>query len=828
MRSRLALLASLMSLAAAMALAADPAYSALRAARPEGPGFSVTDLTLERDVFRIRFGKGVFQFLAPVEGRVTGAVFVGDGSWELRPALEIERRHLALRTGDPGLEILSDRFASLVLLFTDDTEAEIRGAAVQTGAAPPGAGDAWDSFRSTQRKSLKTNLQIRILGDLLRRSDPKTGTFLAGLDGKKIPQALIAVDPKGLDWFAPNTLVGSENSALYVIPEADSGFWYLCRRKVELGGPPISYETADAGHYEIDSTILPSSRLRGSATLSLASVSPGLRVLPLRLLDRLRIQEAEIGDGKTWTPVGVVQEKEDEDSDAAVVLPAEMPAADTLFLRLRYEGKDVLQDRGDGNFAVTARESWYPNLGSFRTLATFALTYRVPKGRQVASVGQRVSDRVEGETQVSVWNATRPIRVAGFNYGKFRHLETDDKDSGLKIEVYTNAGTPDLIKEINLALSSRTAQRATTQQQDLRNSASGSTWWGPQAGLQSLQLDAEAFAQGAMADGVNAARVGTAYFGRLPETQIAITQQAQWFFGQSWPSLVFLPYLAVLDGTMRHELGLTGTTDFVDLVGPHELAHQWWGHLVGWASYRDQWLSEGFAEFSAALVLEHTAGAKRVADFWEKQRRWILSKTRTASVSNDQAGPIALGIRLATRACPSGYQAIVYAKGAYVLHMLRMLMREPRAKPADAAFIAMMKDFTSTFSGKNPSTRDFQTVVERHMTADMDLTHDRKMDWFFREWVEGTEVPRYTTKVDVQSAGPDQYRFTGTVSQEGVSTHFVGLVPLYIEFETGELLRLAIVSFVGNQSNPIEATFRFPKKPKRVFANAFHDVLARD
>lgn len=36
---------------------------------------------------------------------------------------------------------------------------------------------------------------------------------------------------------------------------------------------------------------------------------------------------------------------------------------------------------------------------------------------------------------------------------------------------------------------------------------------------------------------------------------------------------------------------------------------KWWGHAVGWASYHDQWLSEGFAEFSAALFLENTGGS---------------------------------------------------------------------------------------------------------------------------------------------------------------------------------------------------------------------------
>ena len=139
---------------------------------------------------------------------------------------------------------------------------------------------------------------------------------------------------------------------------------------------------------------------------------------------------------------------------------------------------------------------------------------------------------------------------------------------------------------------------------------------------------------------MNSARVFTAYFGPLAEKHVAITQQAQWSFGQSWPSLVFLPYLAALDGTQRRELGYgVGTAEFLDLVGPHELAHQWWGHAVGDATYRDAWISEGFAEFSAALVMERTLPAKRLADYWEKSRDLILEKPPGILVSIDQAGP---------------------------------------------------------------------------------------------------------------------------------------------------------------------------------------------
>ena len=812
--ARVALLVALLAPGAGAAAESDPAYTALRAARPAGPAIAVQKLTLERDVFRFRFENGAFQFFSPVEGRVTGAVFVGQGSWELRPAIEVERQHLALLTGEPGLEVLSDHFESLVLLFTDETEAEIRRGGKESGAAPAAAAGVFDAYRRHERKDLKINLEIRILQDVLAPTDAKGGVFLAMLDGRKVPRCLAALDPFGLEWLGSGMLTGSEDSALYVIPEADAGFWYLCRRKSELAGRTELPDPLRAEHYEIDSTIRDNTRLSGVTTIRFQAAVPGRRVLPLRLNDRLRIQEASVAlaEGAVWLPVAFIQEKEDEDSDAAVVLPRAPAPDETPLLRLRYAGKEILRDMGEGNYAVGARESWYPNFGTFRVLSTFDLTYRVPKGNQVVSVGEQVGDRAEGDLQVSVWKADRPIRVAGFNYGKFRKIEKEDADSGLRIEVYTNPGTPDLVHEINAALQSRSAE-APPSGGSTRGPAN-ENYWGAPAGMKSLNLDTAAFADGAMADGLNAARVGAAYFGPLEEKHVAITQQADWFFGQSWPSLVFLPYLAVLDSTQRHELGLGGTTDFVDLVGPHELAHQWWGHQVGWNSYRDTWLSEGFAEFAASLVMQRVYGTKRCNDYWERSRRWILEKSRTGTVANSQAGPITLGSRLETRQSPVAYEAIVYAKGAYVLQMLRMLMWDPRARPPDAGFIAMMKDFAAAWTGKNPSTRDFQQIVERHMTPTMDLGHDRTMDWFFRQWVDGTEIPRYVVKVNVQAAGSDQYRLTGTVSQEGVSTNFHGFLPLYLEFDKGEVQRLADRHLHGDRGDPHRNDAQAPEEAR--------------
>jgi len=489
-------------------------------------------------------------------------------------------------------------------------------------------------------------------------------------------------------------------------------------------------------------------------------------------------------------------------------------------LKLSYEGKDILENAGDGVFVVRARESWYPNLGSFGAPATFDLTYRIPKGNEVVSVGSRVDDRVDGDVRVSVWKSAQPIRVAGFNYGKFKKIELADPATGIRIEVYTNPGTPDAIAEINHYLAGDIGSASEPTSVFDGGSPAG-------AGLREIKVNTDSLAQAALADGTNTARVCSLYFGKLPSDHVSITEQTQWTFGQSWPSLVFLPYLAFLDGTMRHELGLRNTSSFVEQVGLHEMAHQWWGHLVGWGSYRDVWLSEGFAEFSAGLVLEHTGHLKKANEFWERERRWILTKPAAASLANDAVGPINLGSRLATPRNPSAYDAMVYAKGAYVLHMLRSMINTGSPKP-DAAFQELMKDFVSTHAGKNATTRDFQAAVERHMTPALNLAHDGKMDWFFRQWIDGTEIPRFKVAIELEKKEADSYRLKGTIAQEGVSEGFRTLLPIYLEFDKGVVIRYGNIPLVGSQVYPVDVVVKTPKKPTRVVANALHEVLARD
>ncbi len=784
-------------LALPLAAADVPDYLELRAARPDGRVVTVSNLNLERDAYTFTFEEGTFHFLPRFGDETWGAVFLGRGAYDLEPATRTERRHLRYITGDENLEVLADRFTELVLFFTDDTADEILAAAPVTEIAPDARARAvYEEYLDRQKRKYQTNLHLRVLLDLLNRPDRTDGVFLAPVDGEKYAPALVVVDPLGIGTVSAQfSFLGGEEVAFLSTEENNDGFWYLSTYEDDaVGGRGKAVRPiADAEHYAID-TSLDGTRLEGEATIRLRPTQPGVRVLPLRILPKLRIESARLIGGANETELGVIQEEvevrgiarlfrdEVADADAAVVFPAPLPQGEPVEIRVRYAGSDVVERTGDG-FSVRARTSWYPNVGVFTDLATYDLTFRFPRRNDLVSVGRKVDESVEEGRRVARWKAERPMRVAGFNYGDFRRISREDDVTGLAVDVYTD-------------------KNWTKKSEDT------------------------------MADALNAARVATAFFGPAPYGRLSVSQQVEWNFGQSWPSLVFLPTLALTTSAERvfgmegaDPRAIAGVNEFATTVGWHEVAHQWWGHEVGWHCYRDQWLSEGFSEFTAGLVLQFTENLEKYDRYWEQKRQDIL--LRRGAVANWDAGPISQGYRLGSRRAPQAAQAMIYAKGGFVLHMLRMMMRDQAQQNPDAAFIAMMRDFVSSWAGKDPSTADFKAVVERHMLPTMNAAGDGTMDWFFDQWIHGTDIPTLTSDLRAVESGGGKFRIVGTVTQKDVPDTFISVVPIYLDFGRGEVAKIGNVRLAGTDSANVDAEIPLPRAPRKVTINAIHDVLSR-
>jgi hypothetical protein len=783
----------------------DPIYQSLRQLAKLDQDFNgnyavINNLTLKRDVANFNLKSGELYFITPVENRTTAAVFIGSGEFTLIPPTQVEKNSLKIFTGEEGI---TEQFDHLVLRFTDKTLEEIKAspsATMKTGGAA--AAQARELYRNNQevlRKRLHDNRELRTLYDIYNPAHE--GFFNAFIDGKRFNKLVFLVEPFGAPGATP------EEVALFSYGETDGGLWTAFHRAEELkNGTASSAEDRriiDITHHEIDAAIK-GTHLTVTDRITLRNLLPGTRVIPFDLVRTLRVTKVQDADGND---LSFVQENKDDDADFGVILPKRLDAGQTYQLTVQYDGDEALRDSGGGNFILVPRSTWYPgnaNAQFAEDRAIFDMTFRYPSKYIFVGTGAPVEpDARDGDQSIAKWSSGKTeLSVAGFNYGRFKRKEVADKDSGYNVEFYGNVEVPDELKRIQMDI-----ERAESQ--------------GIKTGTTLGSISTTAMADSALADAQNSVRIYNVYFGKLPYTRIAMSQQPAGFFGQAWPTLVYMPYLAFIDTTQRAQLLGTqgGTNTFWRYVAPHEVAHQWWGHVIGWDSYHDQWMSEGFAEFSASLYVQAVRGNEKFLDFWEDQRqRIITSRPATRDRKPYTVGPVTQGYRLNSGKTGAIAQFLIYPKGAYILHMLRMMMYK-QGQGGDTKFQEMMKDFVQTHFNQDVSTEDFKAIVEKHMTPEMNLEKDGKMDWFFNEWVYGTEIPAYKFEYNVSQDG----MLNGKLTQSGVSDNFVMLVPIYADMGKG-WHKLGSATIVGSSTIEIK-NVKLPAVPKKMAVCALNDVL---
>lgn len=774
------------------------AYSALRALGMSGEVCTVSNVVLRRDAGVLTLKSGELYFAAPVEGRVTAAVFLGDGEFAMTPPLECEKQSIAIYTKAPSI---TEPFTEAILRFSDETWAELKESEhatfSTTGAQLARASELFADHQRNLRTTLGLNFDLRTFSDLYSKEKERHGYFAAFIKGRTFPKLFFHVDPRGIDQVAP------EQVLLASFDNATGGFWASFPMKASDAGAPLTdSRTFDIKQHDITAAI-DGTMLTATDTVTLRGMRTGVRVLPFQLFPKLRIAKITNAAGAS---IPFIQQGKDEGSDVGVVLPAELPVDSDTLLTFEYAGNEALRNSGSNNFILVPRSTWYPNNGStaFGDRALFRTTYTLPDKLLLIGTGNLAEpETTQAGKRTSKWTSgTLELAVSGFNFGQFKRVEQVDPEAGYTIEFYANTTVPDEIRRVQVQLEAAEARGETT-------------------GTTLGAISTTGMAKTALADAQNATRIFNAYFGKLPYSRIAISQQPASNFGQAWPTLVYMPYTAFLDTTTRQQLlGGGGLNSFFQYVGPHEVAHQWWGHVIGWESYRDQWMSEGFAEFSASLWVERIKGPAKYVEFWEDHRKEIVQATpATDGKAPYTIGPVTQGFRLNSAKTGGAYRFLVYPKGAYILHMLRALMFD--TKSGDAAFQAMMKDFIQTHHNTDVSTDDFHQVVNRHMTPAMNVDGSGRMDWFFNQWVYGTEVPTYAFEYSLREEG-GKTMFSGKITQSGVGNSFHAQVPVYLDFGKG-WSRLGLVLLTGNTSKEFSVTL--PQKPKKATINAQGDVL---
>jgi hypothetical protein len=755
-------------------------YQALRSRITNGGGFTVQNVVLKRDAGTITLSSGTVFLFGPVSGRVTGAVFLGEGILHVDPPVPAERAQLkaVMRT-----EVLDQRFTSAVFNFTDDTAAELRKQAPAAGSGQA-EGQA-EEVRSLFRNDLKYNLEARLLQDVMQ---PGGGFFMVEAKGPLFSKRLIfTVDPRGA--------LGAEPDQVSLVTASKDGFDVPLGFPAEssrIPGTPAAPPDFSIRQQTLDASIEKGGRLTVTAVTAVTANRQGVQVLPLRLFPFLRVSGVWQASGEA---LDFIQEEQTKDAAFAVILKKPLAAGESVAITTTYSGKDAVVDEGNGNYYLVAREDWFPNASRWSgNYSFYHMTFRTAKDLQVVATGNQILDHEVDGKRISVWQSPVPLAVAGFNLGSFKQ-NVSERNKSVQVVSYANRELPDRFHALS-------------------NSGALGT------------MSTTGMLQRATSEGDAAIQLYTEFFGPLPYDHVYLTQQTACNYGQSWPMLVYLPICYFWDSTIQHELGvLDRDPSYWQVVTAHEVAHQWWGQTVGFASYRDQWMSEGFAHFSAGLFLLNTRpNNKEERDFWNLLHKRLLEKNANGLRPVD-VGPLTMGYRVnSSRTGFDVYQALVYDKGAMVLHSLESLYFSKQT--GEATFIAAMHDLVSTYCNRAATTEDFKAVMERHMPADIDIDGNHRLDWFFDAYVYGTAVPRYTLTSEFTRQG-DEFTAHFKLSQSEVPANFRMAVPVYIELENGRIFLLGRAKMIGDTT--VERTVKLGKVPspvKQLLINYNFDLLS--
>ncbi len=168
-----------------------------------------------------------------------------------------------------------------------------------------------------------------------------------------------------------------------------------------------------------------------------------------------------------------------------------------------------------------------------------------------------------------------------------------------------------------------------------------------------------------------------------------------------------------------------------DSLISHELAHQWFGDLVGYKSWEHVWLGEGWASYAEALWSGHRAESRDDAEAGERAYQRVIARFLAGQRGMNRTFAPDFGGMVSKRYTNPDHRFFnpndVYGKGAIVLHMLRLRL-------GDEAFWAGVRLYIDRHKLQSVETDDFRRALED--------ASGENLERFFDQWCRRPGLPR--------------------------------------------------------------------------------------
>jgi hypothetical protein len=299
---------------------------------------------------------------------------------------------------------------------------------------------------------------------------------------------------------------------------------------------------------------------------------------------------------------------------------------------------------------------------------------------------------------------------------------------------------------------------------------------------------------------------------------------------QGWPGMIFLSTYVFLNDEEKAQLHYTPVEQtIINMTVAHETAHQWWGDLVSWSGYRDQWLIEALANYSAMLQLRQQ-NPEQFRAVLDRYRDDLMVKQESGDLLMD-AGPVSLGLRLSCSKFPSGYEAISYGRGTWLFFMLDSMMQDGERlnsphragdAEADGPFVKTLRQIRNEYAGKTITTQELLSVFEAELPASLRYEGHKSLDWFYESWINGKSIPRFAlSKVKFVELRGKTY-VTGTIEEKDAADDLVTPVPVY-----AMLPRKQIIGQVFVDEHEVQFRLPAPAGTKKIALDPEHVLLTR-
>lgn len=778
--------------------------------------FKIREADIDREDVHISLNDGTIGFLETVNGHVTGAYFEGDGEVLIRPPDRRERASLGLFTGQGVLE---ERFSSAYLRFNDETAREL-----EPFLRPPEDANGFIARNDSVTRRLGAI-------DAMRLCISFTSGPAVSAPGEPTPLAdrLLHVRIGGLHYGVFDVYFDTRSPEQIVVGKTSLAgeqtyydLWMsFPMRSLRAGpqggsrfhGPTGPVWTRDAlrvRKHTINAKVNPPRDLSAEATLDVEVRQGGPRIVLFELSRYLHMNRVEL-DGSS---LEFIQNEAVEGSElsrrgndlVAVVFPDTLKLGTRFALRFSYAGS-VLSDAGGGLVSVGARGTWYPNRGI--AMSDYDLTFRFPQSWTLVATGKQVSVEREGEDFVGHWVSEKPIPIAGFNLGQY--VRSSAKLGNIEVDNYATHG----VEKNMLPMSKKegipasgfppTTPVAPNDAPAILNPAG--------AGQEVAQLAAQIIA------------TYSKILGPYPFTTLALTQRPG-MESQGWPGLIFLSSYVYLTRPQRDAMKLLPADKILysDVMLPHEVAHQWFGDKVSWASYHEQWLLEALANYCALMLLEESRPAD-VQVMLDTYRDFLNERSKTGP-KNVEAGPVTLGVRLGSSRFPSGYEVITYGRGTWLVHMLRCMLRDASrttANPAgdDTTFRSVLRNLLERHENQELTNADFERSFEEVLPKSLWFENRPSLDWFFDGWVNGTAFPKLELSDVKLTRRTGMSSVSGIVRQLSAPADLVTSVPVYGVVEE----RRVYLGRVFAEGEETRFTLKVPASINRLVLDPYSTVL---